>query len=429
MDLPIYRSEYNPLAPEEGALDPLGLAATAEQIALYTSPGLLDRQKRIRFLTFIAIGILLKEECESEYDGRDAKCSFWEAYEWLIVSALISNPPPSGLTGLPGSEKAQTAKKKNLPLNRERYLSISTVFGFYGVYKFLATQVQIQTQSVPGENAKTLAHAWATDQNLQNFIEGSQGNGALLKKRIIKTLIQTLKEGVLTEKWNSRLLQDIAPYFDLNRIGVTERAILTRLIVEDPQEHRRQLVGLMKKKGYPDHELEFFQSIQGQCSRSLEDGIHAALEYENLSFLLNQSFDLIRIYLTRHPAGASAQELARVPDVVKFSKHLKRALEGSIEAISKIPDRNWQHRVQPLSWALETQDTNDFVIALIEHHFENQKRKPPNGKLPWLYRTELGNYCVRPGYLLEELKNEDPHFSHSFRTLPLHNFARELGVL
>ena len=152
----VYRSEYDPKDSDEGGLDAVGLSSMGEYLGQLYLPGLLERHRRPRFLTLAVVGLSIKADVENIVGSKDYATTFWEAYEWVIVTGLISSKDAE-IRNLPSSDKAKTAMSQNKPLNADRYLVTPSVFGFHGVYKFLLKSLGLENHDLPGEFCQKLA--------------------------------------------------------------------------------------------------------------------------------------------------------------------------------------------------------------------------------------------------------------------------------
>jgi hypothetical protein len=442
--IPVFRSEYDPAAAEEGKLDPLGLASIADRISIYTMPGFLERHRRLRFLTIIAIGIDLIDDVEVELEPEEWKVSFWEAYEWLIVSALVTKIEDSNeLRGLPGSNKIRTCKDKKISVTSDRYLAISSVFGFHGVYKFLANNLKISIQSKNGnqqlgENGKALLEAWIEDQNLSGFRKGANGNGSDLRKQMIRAIKNSLKNGESTEKWNSPLYEQIALHFNHNRIGKKEKTILRKALKNDTEHHREQFfefavskeaVKIHNETKYTlEEEFHFYRKlINAPISPTLKVGVNATIEYEQFARLLTNAFNESMQFLNDNPRGKTYNDLSQLNHVVKAAQEISKQFEKTFAACRDIHNENWTQRFAPFQWCGQKMNSSQLIRNLIEHHLETQKRKLPNSKRPFLEVTVAELLLGRPGLFNDDPTPVENQFVHNHRLSPTIAFLKDLG--
>jgi hypothetical protein len=67
----------------------------------------------------------------------------------------------------------------------------------------------------------------------------------------------------------------------------------------------------------------------------------------------------------------------------------------------------------------------DFVAALIAHHDEIQKRKPPAGKASWFEQAN-GKIGIRPIYRLDSAPRDPERYIFFYRTGPIYSFLKAL---
>ena len=56
-------------------------------------------------------------------------------FEWHVVEGLVRCAASRSEANVPGSQKAEKARRQGLPLSAGRYLKTPTIFGFHGVYR------------------------------------------------------------------------------------------------------------------------------------------------------------------------------------------------------------------------------------------------------------------------------------------------------
>jgi len=65
----------------------------------------------------------------------------------------------------------------------------------------------------------------------------------------------------------------------------------------------------------------------------------------------------------------------------------------------------------------------------MQHHRGIQGQKAPDGKNPWVERSDDGSYVIRPLYLRDAPARGDNSYVHLFRTNSLWSFARDLRLV
>ena len=126
----------------EGSLDPLGLARIAERLADELAPEVTARMSRARFVTAIAVGSHVLRE-PADWVGPDGTPAYL-AFEWHVVEAFVRSRPETGTDAVPGIQKARARlRESRRHLHKNSYLQTPKVFGFHGVYKRLAKDLEI----------------------------------------------------------------------------------------------------------------------------------------------------------------------------------------------------------------------------------------------------------------------------------------------
>jgi hypothetical protein len=428
----IYRTEYHPELQEEGAIDPLGLAQVAERLALHFLPGLLERQRRIRFLTAVCVGLRLKDEIEAQVPEELQKADYWEAFEWNVVSGLASQGREKA-RGVPGGEKALTAMAKDVPLNADRYLMASSVFGFHGVYKFLAISLNLETQlGSMGENAGELMNIWAKEQKVSGLLPGEPRTADSFLGRLAKATGSALKEGHVKEKWSSVLWKPVIEHLRPTEAGKREKEHLYKLISLD--EKREEVIHfLTSAKASPFRgtdaidERKFYSGYMRSASPEMKRVCQAILAYEEFARTLVDAFESILYLLSQRRNAIPIKELAELDLVKRAAASVEGQLEEIELSLGEIGFLDLIARMSSFAVFREASSTEDFVELLLAHHVTNQEKKPPRGKNPWLQRTEHGEVMIRSGYVRDELLAKKDRFVHGYRAHTLRNFMNDLG--
>ena len=71
-------------------------------------------------------------------------------------------------------------------------------------------------------------------------------------------------------------------------------------------------------------------------------------------------------------------------------------------------------------------NSKDFVVSLINHHHQIQKKKPPFGKAPWLESFGDGSYMIRPIYRQDEPLEKRDEYVNRYRVYSLISFLEDL---
>ena len=169
-------SGYDPIQSAEGAIDPLGLYTIADRLALRLIPGIRERMSHPRFLTAMAVGSVILRDYDDDAMCVDGQSEPYLVYEWYAVEGMVKNRGDDPkLTGLPGVLKARESLNNGLPLSANRYLKTPTVFGFNGVYRVLADNLNVIRNGYLGDSGYELLRTWEKEQKLSGFISGEDG--------------------------------------------------------------------------------------------------------------------------------------------------------------------------------------------------------------------------------------------------------------
>lgn len=429
----LYRSEYHPGSTDEGGIDPLGIAAVADRMGAFLLPGLLERHKRPRFLSICSVGLSIIDDVRAQFPESEWKVDYWEAFEWAIVTGLV-NQYNDGLSNLPSSDKTKNAKSNKVPLTPERYLKIPSVFGFHGVYKFLLKDLKIETNERLGEKGFELLKAWATDQQIKGFLPGEKGPGREERQKLIRIIGSSLREGHLTERWGSPFWEFIGTNFHHLKPGKNEKHQISELLNES--SHRKQIIEfLTSKQGRKFlntesfNERAFYEAAKSHVTKDIQPLIQTILDYEVLARTLTDAFTDILHALTTERYGIELTKLAKLESLKGFHTAAKKQIKTVREDIARIVQpSDLQARFMPLEGFLECSNEQELVAKLLNHHCENQKRKLPRGKHPWVVPTEDNKWLVRPGYFRDEMGAHNDRFVHFYRLGTLRLFIKDLGL-
>ncbi|MCB0810788.1 MAG: hypothetical protein KDB96_16035, partial [Flavobacteriales bacterium] len=137
-----FLSVYDPAGTGEGSLDPLGMYQIADRLAVQLVPAVRERMQRIRFLTAMAVGTRVVEDLEGDPQYRDSEP--YLVWEWLVVEAMVrSGGQLDDLSGMPGTNVVKRALEGYGDVGARSYLKAPRIFGFHGVYKRVAIQLEI----------------------------------------------------------------------------------------------------------------------------------------------------------------------------------------------------------------------------------------------------------------------------------------------
>jgi hypothetical protein len=427
----------------EGGLDPLGLVQVSEALAVRLVPGVRERMSHPRFLTAMAVAMEVCRRFPEDAVARDGVSPPWLVFEWLAVEGFVRTADGREPFKLPGNEKVKAARREEVPLSARRYLKSPNVFGFHGVYRGLAGNMDVESGGRLGETGNELLRTWAKEQKLDGFTGTAGGDGASLCEQLHSAVRESLEAGEVkrSSSWQHwRFFRDhLAPH----QAGEREGAVL-----------RDALLAETERAGFRGAVLRFLASVQGRKAfgegedRS-ERAFHAALRrsratggtlgalldaissYEAFSRTCQDAFDDVLVELTRCGGRkVTPKELSRIDSVKAASKRVPEMFGELLTRLTRLePFRETARFAESFASFAERTDAAGWVDQMLRHHETTQRKKPPLGKSPWVERYDDGSAIIRPLYRREVPGRHDDSYLHGYRTWPLHSFARDLRLI
>lgn len=430
-----YRTLADPEVQGEGSIDPLGLATMSDRLAEAILPGMRARMWRPRFLTAIAVAAVTVEPIRDVLSA-DGISPPWLVLEWYYAEAMatLSGANGANLGRIPGIDKARQARRDAIPLNAKRYLKTPKVFGFHGVYKRLATHLDIVDDDLSlGENGHRLLKAWEREQGLVGFTdhERLEGDGPRLRKAVREAVREALESGQTERRggWSGSALfiDHLAPH----RLGNTEADLLWSLLVAGTGTPRGEIFDLLRapdvlalaREGAGERQL--LHVLRPRVSPDLGLRLDAIEAYEGVCRPLQESWDRIRyLATTQRPSLLRAHDDIRDSGLLEMVSELPRAIESGRRGLAASPITT---DFEALVRTFERAETpSDLVQALWVHHQSVQQGKPPDGKRPWFEETADGALVIRPPYRLDEAARQE-EFVHPYRVQSVVSFIHDLG--
>lgn len=433
IQLPVL-TEYDPVYTAEGSLDPLGLYPIADRLAVRLVPGFRERMAHPRFLTMMALGAVICSDFDEDEIGSDGISEPWQVYEWYVVQALTKkfHQEKDEIRGLPGREKALNAYKQKLPLNATRYLKTATVFGFHGVYRTLAKELNLlDAFNNLGEFGHELVQIWEKEQKMEGFYISSKGPGRHFRERIYKSVREGLDRGEVVRKWSWGFFNTIAEHLAPYRMGKKERETIYKALINESAPLRRELLLFLKsstaQKIWQIHSSEkmLHKELLSLASEELRQLLLAILNYEHFCRLLQNAFEAVLYYLSENSRG-KIKEMAELEPVKKASFEIKNSYENVLIHLEPFGENlafnsSFRH-------VIHVEHIVDWLHSLLEHHQANQKRKPPAGKKPWCEKVASNEYIIYPKYKLKSEPEFSGEYVNYYRTNPLLSFLQDLKV-
>ncbi len=427
-------TEADPATTSEGSIDPLGLYAIADALAVRLVPGVRERQSHPRFLTAIAVSLAICSEFDDEAVAADGVSEPWQVFEWYVVEGLvreISNKDQ--LTGLPGRDKTADAIRDGVPLSANRYLKTPSVFGFHGVYRMLSRTLGIEVAGRLGELGYNLLTTWAEEQGLDGFCGTAEGPGATWRRTIAAAVRDGLEQGGVARKAGWAGWQFFKDHLSHHNIGRKEKKLITQALLDSEGGFRRPVVEFLVSGSGRDvwqeseSERRFHTALASRCDSSLQELLQAITTYETYSRILQDAFDDCLFAMSRTRGRTSSADLQSLRGVIRAAETIPQLFSEVIEVLAPF---GYSIRFQESFISLaERLPTAQWVECLLEHHIKVQRGKPPQGKAPWYERFDDESYIIRPGYVRDTGGRHDEEYPHAFRTESLWSFAVDLGMV
>lgn len=421
----------------EGALDPLGLATLADHLADWILPGMTARMSRPRFLTAIAVSAAVCEGLEEKI-AEDRKTPAWLVLEWLLVEAFArAGDKDDALRGTPGIRKATAAREARIPLSARNYLKAAAVFGFHGVYKRLARNVEIVDDDFqPLENGRQLLKVWEKEQGLHGqFTASVHNSGSRLRDKLRSAVEDGLQKGYTARSAGWPQWAFFAKHLAPGHIGQDEADCLRRLLLDPKGEPRGELFRLIAKPNILQREggiveADLVDWLSPQVSADLAARLRAIAAYEAIATPLDHCWDWLRYLSTQSGARALRRtEFAEVIEVRETAKLLRERFHAAEQALKNAPRSIPEECAQLARFFENVAGAESLYDALLERHsqVQMQKAKRPEGKRQWFEHAVDGSVFVRFPYRLTERPQPSERWRRPYRLQAVLSFCRDLN--
>jgi hypothetical protein len=439
LNLPLL-TEFDPKVSNDGSIDPLGLYPLSDALASELCPGVRERMKNPRFLTLMAIGGAVCSSFDEELMALDPMASPpYQVFEWFVVEGLVRRAKDTDTNlGLPGGLKARQAIREGVHLSAKRYLKTASVFGFFGIYRPLAKQIELIREGHRlGSFGADLVGIWEKENNLVGFLNGNTEEGARWRRELANAVEVGLKVGESdkSDRWSG--WDFIHQYLQHKVMGSEEsKAIFSQLIRTEPGSRKMLLEFLFSAQGqkvWTDSDFSektFHENFRKHTDRHLKQLLDAILCYERFARLTQNGFDESMRELCLGRCRMKESELAKLKGVKEAAELLPEAFQ---EAKAALHPLGLDTRFVDSFEVFATQhQPEQWVRVLFEHHQKTQTQKPPNGKKTWLNRiASTGEYIIDVNFAKTD--RFQPHFDgryvNFYRTASLWSFGNMLGLI
>ena len=427
-------SEYDPVTKAEGALDPIGLYTIADRLALRLVPGIRERMSHPRFLTAMVAGHVITSLFDEDELAVDSQTPPYLVYEWHAVEGIFrKRGDDPALKGLPGVLKIKDCIRNRTPLSASRYLKTASVFGFHGIYRVLADNLDIIRNGFLGENGYALLEIWEKEQGLYGYHGGNHGPGEKRRSQIHGAVQEAMAKGVVCRSWSWDGWSFFSDHLFPNEIAEQEKEMLQGFFAKNGDGSRAEVIRfLVSKQGLSIFSKDFTEkafhaALEDRATPETRLLLEAIEIYERFSRLLQDAFEDCLAVMTekRGPTG---------PALLAKTEGCRNACQQVPEIFQEISDRLKEYELalrftESFGSLSEKSGPEDWTRALLEHHIRVQRRKPPNGKNPWFERLDDGSVVVRAGYRKDEGGHHDGSYVNAYRTRPLLSFLSDLKMV
>lgn len=432
-------TEADPKVSAEGSIDPLGMYAIADALAVRMIPGVRERQTHPRFLTSIAISLSLCSEFDEDVVAADGVSEPWQVFEWYFVEGMVRSTKDSKLLrGLPGQDKARRAIDDKVPLSEKRYLKTPTVFGFHGVYRALARDTEVERADRIGEVGYELLTAWEKEQGLTGFSGTTEGPGKAVRRQLFDAIRDGLQTGAVARKPGWSGWSFFSDHLGIYEAGKRESKLIAQALLNPGSGFRREVLSsLVSPDGQAIWSLEveqrsfserrFHELLIGSASHGVKELLDAINAYERFCRFLLDAFDDCLFHMSQYQQRIQPQELGSLIGVKRAAKQIPEIFADVSAKLS--PFGETVRFEEAFSNLAERMPAADWVERLLDHHSRTQYSKPPAGKAPWFDRFDDGSCMIRTGYIRNAGGRHDDTYVHAYRTMSLWSFARDIGLV
>ncbi len=443
-------------ATTEGPIDPLGLAAIADELAGRLIPNQRLQPISVRFLTAMAVGA---EVCRDLYTNEDTVAADgvtppWLVFEWHVLEGLVRSEgrvdalmDVEQLRGIPGIGKTRQAIAEQIPLSKDKYLVSPGIMGFHGVLKSLAKELEIvdldNFPGMPGAGGERLLEAWVADgaEALAGFTEPGDGEGRRIRTRWRDAVKDAMQRGQVQRRAGWAGWMEIGQYLAPGHVmGEEECTVLLELLRNSPNGGFRRHVFdficspqwrkcAMFEGQTGEFERNVHQTMRAAAGRELALLLDAIMIYERWARLLHDAFEACLNRMTERRGKVQPSQFVSLDEVRSAGNEVRSLYMNVADHLAAVEPSVASRFADLFAYLATDGDTADWHHRLLEHHRQVQQRKPPEGKNPWFDTFDDGGVALRPAYRRPDPVEPGRGYVHGYRTKALAWFARDLGVM
>jgi hypothetical protein len=176
-----------------------------------------------------------------------------------------------------------------------------------------------------------------------------------------------------------------------------------------------------------ESERRFHLALGQTTAGELRDLLDTIGAYEGFARLLQDAFDDCIHKSSVSGGRLKATQFARLEGVRRAASQVHKGFYNVLNRLEGYGQADhFRDRFERFS---EKHSAAAWVEGLLEHHFETQHRKPPDGKAPWFARFDGGSVIVRSAYRRDGGAKLDDSYVHGYRTPSLWTFAQDLRLV
>ena len=431
-------TEADPRISAEGSIDPLGMYAIADALAVRLIPGVRERQKHPRFLTTMAVSLSLCSEMDEDLIASDGVSEPQQVFEWHVVEGLVRTSEKEKLRGVPGQDKAATAIKDRVPISAKRYLKTPSVFGFHGVYRALSRDLEIERADRLGEIGYELLSVWEKEQGLIGFSGTQNGPGKSKRSRLLDAIHDGLADGAVARSPGWAMWKFFSQHLGIYDSTRREGKVIGQALMNPTSGDRRELLDfVISEKGKElwheqvqskdASERVFHKAVRSIADSNLGELLDAISIYERFCRYLQDAFDDCLFHMSQYQQKIQPLELSRLESVKLAAKEVPEIFSEITERLTPFGQLvRFQDHFSSLA---ERTTALNWLERLMQHHTTIQRQKPPAGKAPWYDQFDDGSLMIRTGYVRNKGGRHDDHYVHAYRTGSLWSFVCDLGLV